>query len=345
MSIVSNKFRLAVIGAGGVGSIHIRNALSSDEIQLVGICELDEARALSCLGNHEVPVEKKIESLMQYEPNGIVVSSPTSTHGSICKQIIEFNLPFLCEKPIATDYSEAKQIHQYASNKEVYGAMAFNRRFHERYQQMREAVRKGQIGTPETIHVVSRTARPPSAKFITTSGGLFGEKGSHFYDLIRWIFNTDVTEVFTFGDALFAPEFKEISEPDTAAICLRLNNGIICTLDFSWHSAYGQDERLEIFGSEGMIQGIQDTDRAFQHFGKDGYSRGGQFPGWQSMFHQTYIEELHTFVSEVRHGNSRIMPTLMDGVEAQRVAQAIQRSYSEKRRVAISEIEYSPLSV
>lgn len=65
METIRNKFRLAVVGAGGVGSIHIRNALASDKIELVGVCELDEAKALSCIGNHEVPIEKRIEGLMQ----------------------------------------------------------------------------------------------------------------------------------------------------------------------------------------------------------------------------------------------------------------------------------------
>ena len=83
-----NKFRLAVVGAGGVGSIHIRNALASDKIELVGVCELDEVKARSCIGSHEVPIEKRIEGLMQYQPDGIVVSSSTSSHGSVCKQII-----------------------------------------------------------------------------------------------------------------------------------------------------------------------------------------------------------------------------------------------------------------
>ena len=339
MNTIRNKFRLAVVGAGGVGSIHIKNALVSEKIDLVGVCELEEAKALSCIGGYEVPIEKRIEGLMQYEPDGIVVSSSTSSHGSVCKQIIELKLPFLCEKPIASDYSEAKKILQYAASENIYGAMGFNRRFHARYQQMRDSIEEGYIGTPETLHVVSRTASPPSAKFITTSGGLFGEKGSHFYDLIRWIFKTNVKEVFTFGDALFDPEFKEISQPDTAAICMRLDNGILCTFDFSWHSAYGQDERMEIFGSEGMLKGIQDIDGAIQHYGRDGYSRAGQLPSWQSMFHQTYIDELHAFVSEVKYSNVGTMPSLADGVEAQRVAQAVERSFSERRPVAVGEID------
>ena len=87
------------------------------------------------------------------------------------------------------------------------------------------------------------------------------------------------------------------------------------------------------------LKSIQDTDGAIQHYGKDGYSRAGQFPGWQSMFYQTYIDELHAFVSEVEHDNVRTMPSLADGVEVQRVAQAIERSYSEKRQVAVSEID------
>ena len=87
-------------------------------------------------------------------------------------------------------------------------------------------------------------------------------------------------EVFVFGDALFNDDFKTIGQPDTAIISMRLKNGILCHFDFSWRSAYGQDERIEITGSKGMMQGVQTTTAEYQLLGENGYSKGGTLPSW-----------------------------------------------------------------
>lgn len=338
MTTSKTSFRLAVVGAGGVGSIHIKNALKNETINLVGVCELDQKQAERSLSGAQVPVVKSLTDLDQHKPEGVIIASTTSSHGKIAQQAIDLKIPFLCEKPLASELSTAKQIADNASAQTVYGAMAFNRRFHERYSQMRTALERGEIGAVETVHVVSRTAHPPSAEFITTSGGLFGEKGSHFYDLLRWMLNTEIQEVFVYGDALFDPEFKAIGQPDTAVISMRLESGALCSFDFSWRSAYGQDERIEIAGSKGMIQGIQTTTGAYQRYGKDGYSRGGTLPGWQMLFEQTYVDEVETFIRDVRSGTDVQMPTLNDGVRAQEVAEAVRVSYETKRPVRLKEL-------
>ena len=179
----------------------------------------------------------------------------------------------------------------------------------------------------------------PSAKFITTSGGLFGEKGSHFYDLMRWILKIEVQEVFVFGDALFDLDFKSVGQPDTAVISMRLKNGILCHFDFSWRAVYGQDERVEITGSKGMIQSVQNTTAEYQHFGGKGGSMRGKFPSWQTLFERTYIEEVQTFIREVKSVDRRLLPTLFDGVKAQEIAQAINLSYERKRVVSMDELK------
>ena len=175
----SEPFRLGIIGAGGIGSIHIRNSINNKDINLVGICELDKEKAKSCIKGLRIPIAENVNELIKLRPEGIVIASSTTSHGKVAKSIIKAKIPFLCEKPLASDLNQAKQIANYANEQSVYGAMAFNRRFHKRYSEMRKAIQMGEIGTPETLHVTSRSANAPSAKFISTSAGLFGEKGSH----------------------------------------------------------------------------------------------------------------------------------------------------------------------
>ena len=332
----SDPFRLAIIGAGGIGSIHIRNSINNKDISLVGICELDKEQAKSCIKGLCIPIVENVSELIKLRPEGIIIASSTTSHGQVAEAIIKAKIPFLCEKPLASDLNQAKQIANYADEKSVYGAMAFNRRFHQRYLEIYKAIQMGEIGTPETVHVTSRSATPPSAKFISTSGGLFGEKGSHFYDLIRWMLNSDTSEVFAYGDALFDPEFKAINQPDTAVVLMRLNNGVLCSLNFSWRSGYGHDERLEIAGSKGMIQTVQSANTPEHDPNKKTFFKLQNLPNWNEVFKQTYSDELNVFISEIRNGHRGNLPTLSDGVEAQKIADAINQSFQTKKSILLN---------
>ena len=331
-------FKLAIIGAGAIGSIHIRNSINNKDINLVGICELDKERAKSCIKGQCMPIVGNVSELIALRPEGIVIASSTKSHGQVAETIIKAKIPFLCEKPLASDVNQAKQIANYADQQAVYGAIAFNRRFHQRYSEMRKAIQRDEIGTPETLHITSRSATPPSAKFISTSGGLFGEKGSHFYDLIRWMLNSDTREVFAYGDALFDPEFKVINQPDTAVVLMRLNNGVLCSLNFSWRSGYGHDERLEIAGSKGMIQTVQNTNTSEHDPDQKAFFKLRNLPNWNEVFKKTYSDELNVFISEIRNGPRGNLPTLSDGVEAQKIADAIDQSFQTKKSIFLNNL-------
>ena len=108
----------------------------------------------------------------------------------------------MCEKPLASDLPTAKAIADEAEARGVFAAMAFNRRFDAQYAAIKTAVDTGEVGHPEVLNIVSRTAKPPTPEFIRTSGGLFAEKGSHFYDLARWICDEDPVEVFAMGSVM-----------------------------------------------------------------------------------------------------------------------------------------------
>ena len=245
-------------------------------------------------------------------------------------------LPFLCEKPLAYDPETAERIASAADAAGVVSAMGFNRRFDHQYAAIREAVRAGDIGRPEAIVITSRSERPPTPEFITTSGGLFGEKGSHFYDLCRWICGEDPVEVFAMGSVLIDEGFRAVGEVDTALVSLRMASGTLCQLDFSWRAAYGQDERLEVNGSKAMLQTRQAPCGDYLRQSGQGLTHPGPLPSWRERFASTYRDELSAFLDlvEGRKGETSLA-RLNDGVASQRIARAAQRACADKRLVVI----------
>lgn len=82
----------------------------------------------------------------------------------------------------------------------------------------------GEIGQCELLCFTSRSTEPPTVEFSRTSGGLFAEMGSHFFDLARWASGEEPKELTAMGAVLVDPDFKEIGEHDTSTISMRMRN-------------------------------------------------------------------------------------------------------------------------
>ena len=138
------------------------------------------------------------------------------------------------------------------------------------------------------------------------------------------------------GSVMIDQGYADVGEIDTAMISLRMPSGILCQLDFCWRAAYGQDERIEVRGSEGMLQTQQAPTSPLLHFGAGGMTQAGKMPTWQQRFLPTYRAELDAFVHAIETGECGGLPGLACGLAAQQIADAAKQSVIERRIVQLS---------
>ena len=326
-------WNIALIGAGAIGKIHARNIAAHPNAQLAYVCDTNAEVGNSVAAEYGSRAVVSVDEALVSEVDAVIIGSSTATHGDVAKACIGAGKPFLCEKPLASDLSTAHEIADLVRRSGLLAGMAFNRRFHPQYDGIKKAVEAGDIGRVESMLITSRTATAPTVEFIKTSGGLFGEKGSHFYDLARWIMGDHPVELFAMGAALVNPRFADIGEVDTALITMRFPSGALCQFDFSWRAAYGQDERMEVSGSLGMLQTQQSPIGPFQRYTPSGKLQDGPMPTWYERFEQTYSKELEVFIEALESGKPGELPTLEDGVAAQQVADAARQSVQQGRPV------------
>lgn len=328
--------KIAIVGAGAIGAIHAQSILDNPRADLAAVCDVDPGAASRLAEPRNAAVVTELDELLALAPDALIVASSTASHGDVALAAIRAGIPFLCEKPLAFDLRTAEEIAEEAAARGVTAAMAFNRRFDAQYSAIKAAVDGGELGRPEVVNIVSRTARPPTPEFISSSGGLLAEKASHFYDLTRWICSEYPSEVFAMGSVLIDPSYTQVGEVDTAKILLRMPSGTLCQFDFSWRAAYGQDERIEVNGAGGMLCTRQEPTGPVVHQTADGLIHPGRLPGWAERFADTYRAELDAFIDLVDGGDSNgVLAGLPDGVAAQRIAEACKRSLKDNRPVAL----------
>ena len=329
--------KFALIGAGSIGRIHAKNIAANKDTELSVVCDTNVQAAKSLSVAFGGTVVSAMEDALDEQPDAVIIASSTASHGDVASACILTGTPFLCEKPLASNLESALEIAESAKVAGIAAATAFNRRFDPGYSGIRDAVLSGEIGRAETVIFTSRTASPPTIEFTRTSGGLFGEKGAHFYDLARWITGEDPVELSAMGSAIVNPDFEQIGEVDTALITMKMPSGTLCQFDFSWRATYGQDERIEVNGSKGMLRSLQQPVGPFIKNSAIGQMHAGLMPTWYERFARTYEEELAVFVEVIQGGDRDRLATLEDGCMAQRIADAAKSVVNTGRSVFFSD--------
>jgi myo-inositol 2-dehydrogenase / D-chiro-inositol 1-dehydrogenase len=326
---------LALIGAGNIGKVHAGNVAAHPRARLGFVFDSVPETAEAVAGQYGARLAGSLEETLGADVDAVIIASSTATHGEILEACVHAKKPFICEKPLASSVTAAEKIVAGVKAAGITAAIGFNRRFDFQYAGIKEAVERGDIGKPELMLITSRTAAPPTFEFIKTSGGLLGEKGSHFYDLACWITGEYPAEIQASGSALINPRFAEIGEVDTAVITLCMPSGVLCQLDFSWRAAYGQDERLEILGALGMLQTRQGPVSPYARHTEAGEMHEGRFPGWLERFEPTYKMQLDAFIHAIETG-TEAFPAIEDGLAAQRLTEAGMQSIRERRAIKVA---------
>lgn len=186
--------------------------------------------------------------------DAVVIATPTNTHLEYIQAAAAADKPMLCEKPLDLDMGRVDQAIAVLKARPVPFMLAFNRRFDPTVSALRDAVRAGEVGALHTLTIINRDPIPPSVAYARTSGGYFCDSTIHDLDLARWILGEEPEDVFTSASCMVDPELGAIGDVDTAMTVMRTPGGKLCNISNSRRAIYGFDQRIEAFGSEGMLQ-------------------------------------------------------------------------------------------
>ena len=137
------------------------------------------------------------------------------------------------------------------------------------------------------------------------------------------------------ASAVFSTVTPGLGDYDSVVVILRGACGELISITNSRHAAYGYDQRIEAFGSDGLLQVGNQTDTAVRHWGADAVE---SLAPYQNFFLERYADayrlELVEFLAAVRGEPSR-SPGFEDGRAALLLADAAVRSASTGASVAV----------
>jgi myo-inositol 2-dehydrogenase / D-chiro-inositol 1-dehydrogenase len=317
---------MAVLGCGRIGRLHARNVARHPRVRLSTVFDVfaEAARQTAReLGT------KSAGSLDEIWSDGsvraVLIASSTDTHVPLISAAVKAGKAVLCEKPVDLDLERARACWREIAGERPAVMIGFNRRFDGSYGALRGRLQRGEIGELELAVITSRDPTPPPPAYIKVSGGLMRDMTIHDFDMARFLAG-DIAELHAFGANLVDPQIGELGDIDTCAISLRAKSGALVQINNSRRCVFGYDQRIEAFGSAGMLQaGNRRATSVESWSGERTAARDVLLHSFIERYAQAYATELDAFISALEEGRP-MSPDFCDGVEALRLAVAAEES-------------------
>ncbi|MBL30670.1 MAG: inositol 2-dehydrogenase [Flavobacteriaceae bacterium] len=333
------KLKIGVAGLGRIGKIHLNNLLQLNNVEVIGVTDpAPEALEYSIDKGVKNTYETFNDLVTVDRLDAVVISTPTHTHANYVETSARLGKHIFCEKPLDLNIQRVKDVLKVVDKSKVKLMIGFNRRFDNEFRKVKDSINNGEIGDPHVVKITSRDPSPPPLDYIKNSGGIFLDMTIHDFDMARFIVDKEIDEIYVKGEALIDEKIKKEGDIDTAVIIMKYVDSSMAVIDNSRKAVYGYDQRIEVFGSKGMIQANNVKVDNSKLYNQNGTISSLPMDFFLERYMEAYKIEIKHFVDSVTKGIP-ISVSGNDGLKSLQIGLAAKKSLAENRPVKINEIE------
>lgn len=353
--------RVGIIGASFAKAAYLPALRTIDDVETVAIASARLSSAQSAAEEFDIPqaYDDWQTMLNAHELDLVCIATPVIHHAPMVLSALEAGAHVLCEKPMAMNPDETRQMLELAEAKSRIHIIGHELRFNPTRRKVRDLIADGTIGNIRHVNIlnVSASYGDPASRvendwwgLADRGGGRLGANGSHQIDLLRfWL--GDVTSVTGQVRTLVPDRIgKDTGKPWTATaddqtnFTLTFESGAIASVFISSAARHSHGNHTQIFGSEGSIllsnsdekllvaragEDFQDMSQTDPNDGLPGVGKGI----WNVSF-VGLMQELTAAIREERSLNEGA--TFADGHATQVVMDAVLRSSESGCRVDLT---------
>jgi len=264
------RLRVGVIGLG-MGAGHVANFKACSDAEVVAVTDTDSNRLKDIAIKYDVPNRYTDATRMIQKENldVIAIATPNKFHKPLTLAALKAGAHVLCEKPMAMNAVEAKQMLDAADKAKRRLMINFSYRFTPQSQALKRAVDSGILGDVYFARTIWHRRRG-----LPGFGGWFGQKalagggplidlGVHRLDLALWLMGYPRPTWVLAGaynpiaTALAKKEKKKFDVEDLAVGLIKFENGATIEVEASWAANIKENELMEtrLLGTKaGLVQ-------------------------------------------------------------------------------------------
>ena len=271
---------IGLIGYGFIGKIHTLAYRVLDlyydsmpvKIKLVGVCSKHKETAEKGVtqGGYLFATTNYHDLLERDDIYIIDCCTPNYLHKEILIDAMKNGKFVYCEKPLAMNVEEAKEIVKVAKETRVINQMAFQYRFIPAIIRAKQLIEEGVLGKvfhfkASYLHSGYTDPNKPITWRLDKErggGGALYDLGSHIIDLMRYLLG-EYKSVFAFKETFIKErpllenpaEKRRVEVDDYTILTVRMDNGSIGTLEVSRVATGTNDDlNFEIYGEKGSMR-------------------------------------------------------------------------------------------
>ncbi len=327
--MADKKFRVGIIGTGGISNAHMQKYMMMDDVEVVAGADIVPGKAKAYFERYEVPAkayENHVEMLENEELDAVSVCTYNRTHAVCTIDALKRGIPVLLEKPMTVTLDEAAEIMKAEKESGKIVSVGFQPRFDANMQMIKKICESGTLGEIYYIQTGGGRRRGiPGSTFIedrTAGIGALGDIGCYSLDMVlnaigypKPLTVSGYTSDFFGKDPMYnGKDAERFSVDDFAAAFIRLEGGIILDFRISWAMHADTPGDTIIFGKQGALR-IPSTD-----------CWNGSVGGPMTLYHDVcgtrtqttipilqsgdlFFNKVRSFVDAVKNGGKAPVPT------------------------------------
>ena len=366
-AVVPETYRAAVIGTGFMGRTHT-HAVRATGGAVVGVAGSSADKAASFGAAHGIgrTHADPLELIRRDDVDVVHVCTPNHLHAPLSLAALEAGKHVVCEKPLATDSSLARELVTAAREADRVAVVPFVYRFHPMAREARARVAAGSVGRLTLAHggyLQDWMLRPEEDNWRVDPalGGptrAFGDIGSHWCDMLEFVTGDRITGVSAQTSRISetrGAESRPVDTEDLVAFQFTTAGGMVGTSVISQVSPGRKNQLvLEISGTEGSLVFDQERPETLWAGGRErtgvisrddpGLSPDaarlvkvpvGHPQGYQDCFNALVADT----GAAVAGGSPDGLPVFTDGLRTAVLAEAVLESARARGRVDVPWVE------
>jgi myo-inositol 2-dehydrogenase/D-chiro-inositol 1-dehydrogenase len=243
------RTRVAVVGAGRMGRVHLDALDLSDRCQAVAVVDPVAGAREQVAGRVAATYASVPELLDAGGFDAAVIASPSGLHPGLVAQFAAAGVSMLCEKPCGLRAEAAQAAADVARRAGVLLQVGYWRRFVPELERLQARLAAGELGRVGLVVCHQWDAEPPAAGFRGGSGGIGIDMAVHEVDQLRWLLGQELEDLSAVRAGGDTP--ADAGDPDSAAVLARLSAGAAGVITLGRRFPPGDSCWVEVFADGG----------------------------------------------------------------------------------------------
>ena len=329
--------KVGLLGAGRIAGVHATAITSHPRSELTAVSDFYPEAAEKLAAQYGAVARSTDEIIADPEIDAVLIATSTDTHSDLMEAATRAGKAVLCEKPVDLSLERARACQNVVDATGRPVMIGFNRRFDTNFGALKAAHAAGEIGKAELLSITSFDPAPPPVAYIKVSGGIFRDMMIHDFDMANFIIGSAPVSISSTASSIVDPEIGAAGDFDTAIVTLRYAGGELAAIKNSRRAVYGYDQRVELLGSEGLLQAQNMLENTVVKSGTQGVTGAKPTYFFLERYMQAYEAEWSAFVAAITEG-AALPVTLSDGVLALAMAEAATKSAKTGQPVLLADI-------